>query len=236
MKPEESEFRSHCLHAGRVRSDKCLKNVCASTLLTVLLFLLPAAVQAQFAFTTNNGTITITGYTGTNQLVIIPCTTNGLPVTSIVPNPNSPSILGFNFSVTNITVPDSVTNIGFGAFEPYAYPEAPSPDTFLNAITVDTNNPVYCSMDGVLIDKIHGTLIQYPCGKAASNYMLHYSVTNIADNAFYYCTNLASITIPDSVTNIGVQAFYWCFKLTNALIGNGVTSIGNQAFYFWAVS
>jgi len=46
---------------------------------------MPAAVQAQFTYTTNNGTITITGYAGSGGVgaVTIPGTINGLPVTSI---------------------------------------------------------------------------------------------------------------------------------------------------------
>ena len=43
----------------------CFRTACVSRILPMLLFLaLPAAVQAQFNYTTNNGTITITGYTG----------------------------------------------------------------------------------------------------------------------------------------------------------------------------
>jgi hypothetical protein len=49
----------------------------------LLLLTLPAAVQAQFNFTTNNGTITITGYTGPGGAVTIPSAINVLPVTSI---------------------------------------------------------------------------------------------------------------------------------------------------------
>src|ERR1019366_359508 len=44
-------------------------------ILLLLLLALPAAVQAQFTYTTNNGTITITGYTGTGGAVTIPDTT-----------------------------------------------------------------------------------------------------------------------------------------------------------------
>jgi len=52
-------------------------------LLSVLLLVLPTVLQAQFTFTTNNGAITITGYTGSDGVVVIPSVTNGYPVTSI---------------------------------------------------------------------------------------------------------------------------------------------------------
>jgi Tfp pilus assembly pilus retraction ATPase PilT len=52
--------------AGRFRT------ACAARLLLLLLLALPAIVQAQFNYTTNNGTITITGYTGSGGDVTIP--------------------------------------------------------------------------------------------------------------------------------------------------------------------
>jgi Flp pilus assembly protein protease CpaA len=56
-------------------------------------------------------------------------------------------------------------------------------------------------------------------------------VTSIGNRAFGSCTNLTSITIPNSVTSIGM-AFNGCLSLTNVTIGTGVTSIGNEAFAF----
>ena len=53
------------------------------TILPLLLLLALPAARAQFTYTTNNGAITITGYTGPGGDVIIPSMTNGLPVTSI---------------------------------------------------------------------------------------------------------------------------------------------------------
>ena len=57
------------------------------------------------------------------------------------------------------------------------------------------------------------------------------SVTIIGNNAFYGCRGLTSVTIPNSVTIIGYQAFYGCSGLTSVTIPNSVTSIGNYAFY-----
>ena len=57
-----------------------------------------------------------------------------------------------------------------------------------------------------------------------------YSVTSIGDYAFYYCSGLTSVTIPNSVTSIGVETFAYCSGLTSVTIPNSVTSIGFEAF------
>ena len=57
------------------------------------------------------------------------------------------------------------------------------------------------------------------------------SITSIGQRAFYHCTGLTSVTIPNSVTSIGFEAFCGCTSLTSVEIPNSVTSIGGSAFY-----
>ncbi len=56
------------------------------------------------------------------------------------------------------------------------------------------------------------------------------SVRHIGDKAFYKCSSLTIVTIPNSVKNIGEQAFL-SSGITSVTIGNSVTTIGNYAFY-----
>jgi hypothetical protein len=84
-------------------------------LMALALLALPAAVQAQFDYFNNgNGTITITGYTGTSQTVSVPAAINGLPVTGIA---SGAFISRTIVIVTDITIGNGVTNIWDYAFE-----------------------------------------------------------------------------------------------------------------------
>ena len=57
-----------------------------------------------------------------------------------------------------------------------------------------------------------------------------YSVTCIGNGAFYDCTGLSAITIPNSVTSLGRYAFSGCSGLTSINIPSSITSIDWYAF------
>ena len=111
-------------------------------------------------------------------------------------------------SLTSVTIPNSVTTIGEGAFV-YC--------TSLTSITIP--NSVTSIGSNAFDECFSLTSITIPN-----------SVTTIGGGAFSYCTSLTSVTIPNSVTSIGVGTFRECTSLTSVTIPNSVTSIGGSAF------
>ena len=107
-------------------------------------------------------------------------------------------------SLTSVTIPNSVTSIGSNAFDDTAW---------------YNNQPDGTVYAGKVLYKFKGTM---PDG---TKIKIKDGTLGIADNAFWGCSGLTSITIPNSVTSIGYSAFSSCSGLTSISIPKSVTSI-----------
>lgn len=210
---------------------------------------LPLATQAQFLYVTNFGRITITGYNGPGDAVVIPETINGMPVTTI-----AGSAFGGRTNITSVSIPNTVTAIGDFAFgnclslRSVTVPDSVTQlgiDIFRTCISL-TNAAVGESIASIP----HSTFAE--C-RNLRNVTIGHSIGSIGDSAFLECASLSSISmptnlvligawafsschslttvdIPDKVTTIGADAFHDCLNLTNVTIGYSVSGMGNLAF------
>ena len=149
----------------------------------------------------SDGTVEITGYTGSESDLTIPSTYDDCIVTSI----REWAFYGCN-SITSVTIPNSVTNIGNLAFFNCSSLKSVS-------IGDGVTNIGDSAFDG--------------CENLTS-VTIGNSVTNIGDDAFYGCSSLTSITIPNSVTNIGNSAFNVCYDLTSITVDSGNKNYSSQ--------
>jgi len=148
---------------------KALQNFSRLCALVTLLFAAPQLVKAQLTFITNeDNTITITGYTGSNDVVVIPATTNGYPITSIGDN-----AFFSDFGLTNVTISPGITSIGLSAFW-----------NCVNLASVAIPNSVTNIGTNAFNSCFSLTNVIIPAG-----------VTSIGNYAFVYCTNLAAINV-----------------------------------------
>ncbi|MDY4575711.1 MAG: alpha/beta fold hydrolase [Intestinibacter sp.] len=154
-----------------------------------------------FSYTEENGSVTITGYTGSDKTIVIPSEIDGKKVVAI-------GDFAFQFtSLEGVTIPDTVVTIGNGAFYYCRFTDITIPDT---VVTIGNRAFYYCTK--------------------LTNVTISQNATSIGEYAFSDCTALTKITIPDSVTDIGGYAFSNCTALTEVTLSNNLKSLENGLF------
>ena len=101
----------------------------------------------------------------------------------------------------------------------------------LTAIHVEDGNPNYKSVDGIVYTADGKSVLCCPRGKVGSVDVQNGAET-IDKYAFYECSKLTGINLPDSLTSIGFGAFNSCDVLTNITLPESLTSIGSHAFRY----
>ena len=126
-------------------------------------------------------------------------------------NKDKSKIISFrNQEIESYIIPNSVVNIGDGAFSRCS---SLTNIVIPNSVT-DIGNSAFSNCSSL------------------SNIVIPDSVTAIGNFAFWGCSSLSNIVIPDSVTAIGDYAFYYC-SLSNIVIPDSVTAIGICAFPYF---
>ena len=168
---------------------------------------------------------------------------NNVPLTSIT-IPNSVTKIGDGAFrkcslLTSIIIPNSVTEIGNRAFEDcLSLTSISIPNS---VIKIGDRAFVNCSSLRNFSSKfasadgrclITNGKLTAFAGNGLSNYTIPNTVTKIGDQVFWGCSSLASIIIPNSVIEIGDMAFAYCSSLTSITIPNSVKKIADWAFSF----
>lgn len=193
------------------------------------------APSRDFTFDATTGTIK--KYNGNDAVVNIPSEINGTPVTTIG------NAAFRDSSVTSVTIPASVTEIGANAFAGCTNLTSVTYGGDWSNLTIQSGNPAVedAAKDAAneqlfdfefILNNTAVVVISYKGTAAVVTIPSRYKskpVTMI-DHAAFFNSAVTSVTIPDSVTSISDDAFVNCPQLTNISIPNSVTSIGFSAF------
>jgi hypothetical protein len=161
----------------------------------------------------------------------------GISPTNYTKKTTLPTAIGeysVTFDIASATGWKAATNLTAGTLIIYgSFDNLETFAAFLDSLPYNTkDNPYIIKINVNDISTLKTALKRNLFDKYVSIDLSDSTITSIDDDfgAFNGCTNLASVTIPNSVTSIGYGTFFNCINLTNVTIPNSVTSIGNSAF------
>ena len=186
--------------------------------------------------TKSDGTLTITGYSGTEKKVTVPATIGGKSVSEI-----GYAAFASNSVLEEMTVSEGIQTVNDDVFTMSSLKKLWLPaslNTFrpsanmdkLEGIYVDSASQFYKDVDGVLYNKNMTTLVKYPAQKKATTFAVPGSVTALADSSMDSNIFLQKIVLPDSVELVDFGAFKNCSKLSDVTLPEQCKSVGQFAF------
>ncbi|MBQ2943086.1 MAG: leucine-rich repeat protein [Ruminococcus sp.] len=203
---------------------KSVKILSFVLVLLLVLTALPFSVMAdsfvvageKFDYELNEeGTYTITGYDGEDEVLQIPAYIDDIAVTELSPHSLYNDIEGYK-----LIIPETIKKIGGNALT----------CSNLTEIEVHPDNEFFCDVDGVLFDKDVTTLIYYPEDRVELSYTVPSTVTEIGAYGFHYGGQLEKITLPEGLKVLGERAFYFVDTLKEINMPETLESIGSGAF------
>lgn len=120
-------------------------------------------------------------------------------------------------------------NLSMCSFRLFSVQKPKEEDALSTEVTKEDLENAVVDEFGVKYSKDWKRLLKAP-SELKGEYSIRKGVKVIGNSAFWLCSSLTNINIPNSVTNIGYEAFFDCRSLTNINIPNGVTNIGKMAF------
>lgn len=165
------------------------------------------------------------------KVVNIPESIDGILVTKLLDEEESFSSYRF---VSEIVISKNIKYIGSYRKDYIAYRDVLEGATGLSKITVDEENVVFSSVDGILYTKDLETLIKFPnaksFGESAVTFTIPSHVKYINAKAFYLNDIIEQIILNDELLTIGSKAFYGCSKLQDISLNEGLQKIDDSAF------
>ena len=161
-------------------------------------------------------------------------------LSEVIFQPGTTRIWDYEFcgcsSLTEITIPETVTTIGSGAFTSTGLTSVVIP----NGVT-NLGSDAFSSCKNLNSVTLPATLTEVPDSlfsdcSSLTNVTMPNGITAIGSRAFNYCTGLSKINLPDSVTEIKSSAFSMTKSLTSVHFPAGLQTIGDNAFNYSAIT
>ncbi len=205
--------------------------------------------QMDFEYTVRDGVASVTGYLGSDTHVVIPAYINGIQITSIANNAFQNCE-----NLQTIELPEGLQSIGAWAFAESSLTEIEIPDSvseigenaFINCVSLkkvklprdlaEIKTRCFFGCSGLTqfnlpqgLQRIGDWALAYT--PFVSLELTDATITEIGAGAFAGCENLENVKLPSGVKVVKAGAFQNCTKLASVVIPDEVETVAYSAFY-----